>query len=97
MRLRKELLLADGTVRPYVSTGLSLLRLRSFVATGADGVEEGDTTWGWYGQAGLQISITPAARFGIGYRVLTGEPVELLGQRGDPDYWQLTFTLGFSY
>lgn len=95
--VRKELLLFDGWVRPYVSGGASLLRARSFVATGAEGVEEGDTTWGWYGQAGLQLALAPNARLGVGFRAFDGETVELLGSRGQPDYTQVTFTLGFSY
>ena len=97
MGLRKEFLLAGGFFRPYVSTGLSVLRARSFVASGAVGVEEGDTTWGWYGQVGVMFALSPYARVGIGLRAFEGEEVELLGVRGEPDYQQLTFTLGFSY
>ncbi|QDU66867.1 outer membrane protein [Engelhardtia mirabilis] len=95
--LRKELALFDGFLRPYVSGGVSLLRARSFVATGAQGVEEGDTTWGYYGQVGLQFALTPNARVGIAWRAFEGQPVDLLGVSGRPDYRQLSFTLGFSY
>lgn len=84
----------EGTVRPYVGRGLSIIRAAIDVEGGD---EEDDVAPALYLHGGVAFAITPTFGLGLDLRGLFGSDIELNGVEGDADHGQLAIFLGFSF
>lgn len=84
-------------VRPYIGGGI----VRTFAGVGADwGFGSGgdtDTTFGFYGNAGIYFKVGDVFNIGIDGRIVRGTDVTFAGIETDVDYEQASLLLGFSW
>jgi hypothetical protein len=86
-----------SVVRPYLGAGV--VREFAFVGSGSDYWVDGDadTSFGFYGNAGIYFKVGPAFNIGIDGRFVRGTTITLAGIEGDVDYNQVSLLLGFSW
>ena len=84
-------------VRPYIGGGI----VRTFAGVGSDwGFGSGgdtDTTFGFYGNAGIFFKVGDTFNIGLDGRIVRGTDVTFAGVPTDVDYEQASLLLGFSW
>lgn len=84
-------------VRPYIGGGI----VRTFAGVGSDwafGSGGGtDTTFGFYGNAGIFFKVGDTFNIGFDGRIVRGTDVRFAGIDTDVDYVQASLLLGFSW
>jgi opacity protein-like surface antigen len=84
-------------VRPYVGGGA--LRIFASTDSGANAWNGGDddTSFGFYGNAGVYFKVGDHFNIGLDGRIVRGTKILLVGVEGDADYEQLSMLIGFSW
>jgi hypothetical protein len=84
-------------VRPYLGAGALLLT----AVVGNDwndfGSGDSDTTFGFYGNAGIYFKVGDTFNIGLDGRIVRGTSIQLGPTEGDADYEQVSLLLGFSF
>ncbi len=86
-----------GFARPYIGAGA--LRIFAAVDAGANAWNggENDTSFGFYGNAGIFFKVGDSFNIGFDGRIVRGTKIVLVGVEGDVDYEQVNMLLGFSW
>ncbi len=95
--LRASAYLLDGSLRPYLAVGPSLLFTDLTAEQGGISVSDDDTSVGFYARAGITYVFGNGFGLGLDYRRLMGTDISLFGAEGDSDFDQFGITLGFSF
>jgi opacity protein-like surface antigen len=83
-----------GKFTPYLSAGLSFLRLESRVG---DSPSEHDSDIGFYGNAGVDLALGEHWFFGAAARMTADHDMVFSDVSGDADAWQYLFRFGYSF
>ena len=84
-------------VRPYFGGGA--LRIFASTDSGANAWNGGDddTSFGFYGNAGVFFKVGDHFNIGFDGRIVRGTKILLVGVEGDADYEQISMLIGFSW
>lgn len=86
-----------GVVRPYLGAGAVLIT----AGIGNDWADWGsgdtDTSFGFYGNAGLYFKVGDTFNIGLDGRIVRGTSIQLGPDEGDANYEQVSLLLGFSF
>ena len=84
-------------VRPYLGAGALLLT----AAVGSDWSEFGtgntDTSFGFYGNAGIYFKVGDTFNIGLDGRIVRGTSITIAGTKVDADYERASLLVGFSW
>lgn len=95
--LRASAYLLDGSLRPYLAAGPSLLFTDLTAEQGGISVSDDDTSIGLYARAGITYVFGNGFGLGLDYRKLMGTDISLFDAEGDSDFDQFGITFGFSF
>ncbi|MBK8980421.1 MAG: hypothetical protein IPM29_31350 [Planctomycetes bacterium] len=91
----------EGSVRPYVGGGVTLLTVAAEGRTTLGGVvidvDDDDASAAAYLHAGLQADLTRGLHLGFDVRGVFGSDITLFGASGDADYIQLALSVGANW
>ena len=86
-----------GNMRPFLSAGMSSITGKGeFVFSGVK-VTIDDSSTGFFFDGGVFWRLGKSLNLGFDYRILTGTSLNYSGVRGDADYTQFAFLLGFGW
>lgn len=87
-----------GIVRPYIGGGAVLIGASIDTDIGSFfGDSDTDTSFGFYGNAGVFFKVGETFNIGVDGRVVRGTSFEFAGLDADGDYEQVAMLLGFSW
>ena len=85
-------------VRPYLGAGAVILTASNTSDWGAfSSGSHSDTSFGWYGNAGVFFKVGEHFNIGVDGRAVRGTKITLSGIEGNADYEQVGMLLGFSW
>ena len=87
-----------GIVRPYIGGGAVLLGASIDTDIGSFfGDSDTDTSFGFYGNAGVFFKVGESFNIGVDGRIVRGTDFDFSGLQADADYEQVAMLLGFSW
>lgn len=84
-------------VRPYIGAGAVLITAAAGSDWGDFGSGDTDTSFGFYGNAGIYFKVGDTFNIGLDGRIVRGTTIQLGPTEGNANYEQLSLLLGFSF
>ena len=88
---------SERSFKPYVGGGLAWVGAHKKATVGQLSLTDDDRSAGFYVNGGLVWRIGEHFNVGLGARLMTGTDIELFGEKGDADYFQVGLLMGYGW